>query len=80
MLQIFPYENHEPQGNPALLTHDPAIINEFIARLYYLGGVTAGNISDARKRIAQTVRLIDLIQTKYHLKKLRSRQRNVKTY
>ena len=49
MLQIFPYENHEPQGNPALLTHDPAIINEFIARLYYLGGVTAGNPSDARK-------------------------------
>ena len=44
------------------------IINEFIARRYYLGGVTAGNTSDARKRIAQTVRLIDLIQTKYHLK------------
>ena len=68
MLQIFPFEYHEPQGSPALLTHDPVIINEFIARLYYLGGVTVGNTSDARKRIVQTVWLIDLIQTKYHLK------------
>ena len=68
MFQIFPFEYHETQGNPALLTHDHLIINKLIARLYYLGGVTVGNTSDARKRIVQTVRLIDLIQTKYHLK------------
>lgn len=67
MLQVFPYDYTEPKGNPALLTHDPTIINEFIGRLHYVGAISAGNSGQARKRIGQTNRLIELIQKEYHI-------------
>lgn len=69
MLQVYPYDYKAPNGNPALLTHDPAIINEYIGRLHYLGAISAGNSGQARIRIDQTNRLIELIQSKYHLDK-----------
>ncbi len=68
MLQVYPYDYHLPNGNPALLTHDLAIVNEFISRLHYLGTISTGNSGQVRLRINQTNRLIDLIQTKYNLK------------
>ncbi len=68
MLQVYPYNYTEPKGNPELLTHDPAIINEFVGRLHYLGAISAGNSGQARRRIDQTNRLIDLIQKEYNIK------------
>jgi len=67
MMQVFPYGYKKPEGNPKLLTHDPAVINDFIGRLHYLGAVTAGNTSQVRLRMDQTARLIALIQKEYHL-------------
>ena len=67
MMKLFPYGYKKPEGNPALLTHDPAVINDFIGRLHYFGAVTAGNTSLVRLRHDQTVRLIALIQKVYHL-------------
>ncbi len=66
MLQTFPFEIHRPNGNPQLLTSDPAIINAVIGRLHYVGAVNAINNSFVRLRINQTTRMIHLLQTKYH--------------
>ncbi|MBS1575883.1 MAG: hypothetical protein JST09_11325 [Bacteroidetes bacterium] len=61
MLQVYPYNYTEPKGNPALLTHDPAIVNEYISRGHYLNALSVANAGQAHKCIDQTNRLIDLI-------------------
>ncbi|MBS1574495.1 MAG: hypothetical protein JST09_04255 [Bacteroidetes bacterium] len=61
MLQGYPYNYTGPKGNPALLTHDPAIVNEYISWVHYLNALSVANAGQAHKYIDQTNRLIDLI-------------------
>lgn len=67
MMEMYPYTYHRPEGNPPLLTSDPAIINEFIVKLHYFGGVMLINSSKARQQRASTEQLIRLIESTYHL-------------
>jgi hypothetical protein len=67
MMEKFPYKFHRPNGNPLLLTKDESIINEFIVKLHYFGGVMLINCSKARQQRDSTARLIQLLQSKYHL-------------
>ena len=67
MMEKFPYKYHRPDGNPQLLTNDESIINEFIVKLHYFGGVMLINCSKAKLKWDSTVRLIQLLQAKYHL-------------
>lgn len=67
MLQRFPVEVLEPSGNPLLLTNDSGIINEFIGRIHYFSAVTGINTTYSAERKEQTIRLIQLLQSKYRL-------------
>jgi hypothetical protein len=67
MMERGPYKYHRPNGNPQLLTNDASIINEYIVKLHYFGGVMLINRSSAWRQKDSAVRLIQLLQSKYHL-------------
>jgi hypothetical protein len=67
MLQKFPYQINPPTGNPQLLTNDANIINEFVGSLHYYSAIVVINLSYAEQEKDFTIRLIKMIQKKYHL-------------
>ncbi|MBL7922645.1 MAG: hypothetical protein JNL88_00460 [Bacteroidia bacterium] len=67
MMEKYPYTYHRPDGNPQLITTDAAIINEYIVKLHYFGGMMLINCSKARQKRDATLRLMQLLQAKYHL-------------
>ena len=67
MLQKFPYQINPPKGNPQLLTNDANIINEFVGSLHYYSAIVIINLSYAEQEKDFTIRLIKMIQKKYHL-------------
>jgi hypothetical protein len=67
MLQVYPFKINPPVGNPQLITEDKSIISEYLGRLHNLGAILAINSSRAKLQKDATVRLIQLLQKKYHL-------------
>jgi hypothetical protein len=67
MLQKIPYQINPPTGNPQLLTNDANIINEFVGSLHYYSAIVVINLSYAEQEKDFTIRLIKMIQQKYHL-------------
>src|SRR5579871_137919 len=67
MLKRFPYGVIAPSANPQLLTNDKATIDEFVGALHYFSAILIINSSRAKQKGQSTIRLIEMIQEKYHL-------------
>ena len=57
-----------PSGNPALITTDSEIINEFIVKAHYVKSIMLYAINFAKQRKAEAIQLIQFLQNEYHLK------------
>jgi len=68
MLQRFPYKVNPPDGNPTLLTNDPARINKLIGLLHYYSAIIVINSSYAKQKGEHTVKLIGMLQKEYDFK------------
>jgi hypothetical protein len=62
------YSTTPPRGNPALITKDPIIINEFIAKVHYLKSIMLFSINYAKQQKEEAKRLIQFLQKEYDLK------------
>lgn len=57
-----------PSGNPQLIIDSPAGINNVAFQVQYLSTMTQGNIARAKNLKGRAVRLLELLQDKYHIK------------
>lgn len=62
------FEFSEPPGNPALITNDEKIINEFKVRVHYLASIMIYSINFAKQQHQKAVVLLDFLNQVYHLK------------
>jgi len=62
------YSTTPPRGNPALITKDPLVINEFIAKVHYLKSIMLFSINYAKQQKEEAKRLIQFLQKEYDLK------------
>jgi len=67
MLQRFPYNVIPPEGNPQLLTTEPAKINKLIGLLHYYSAILVINSSYAKQKSDHTANLIGMIEKEYDL-------------
>mgnify|MGYP001618545808 FL=1 len=68
MLGLNNFEFKEPEGNPALITSDKALINDFITRAHYLISANVYSQVYARRQKEAAISLISYLKKKYSLK------------
>ena len=59
---------NEPVGNPALLTNDPAVINEICTRFHFMYGTHRVIMADNERLKVKAIHLMKTLQKEYHFK------------
>ena len=68
MADLNNFEFNEPKGNPALITADKTLINDFIVRAHYLVSANAFSRVYARRQKESAISLINYLKKEYCLK------------
>lgn len=68
MLDLDNFEFKEPPGNPALVTADKNLVNDFITRAHYLSSANVYSQVYARRQKEAAIRLISFLKKEYCLK------------